>query len=191
MAFSFLKDRKTATAPTKPVNRGDPLDVAKQHIVSAIEGQKRRVNLLLEGETLPREKGKRNVVWFYKDAVDGSYWTALRYGQFTIPLGEDNDTAVQVGKLSDLNGFYDDVISSIKQGEMDEIIAKLRAKRGRRGRSAAIAEASAEEGDQSAAVAAELPRSGRGRRGGRGATAAPAEIKDGSGNDTDEVAKHW
>lgn len=178
MALSFLEGRKTATAPSKPVNRGDPLETAKQHIIQAIDGQKRLVRLLLEGETIPKQKGKRNVVWFYQDKDDQQYWTALRYGQFTIPLGEDGDTAVQVGKLSDLTEFYDQVIASIKKGELDQIISKLRAKRtGRRGRTDAATESAGAEaeaeppaGEQSAT---EPPAGakGRGKRGGRGSSA--------------------
>ena len=129
MALSFLAGRKTSAVArvTASAVTGGGLEMAKAKIIKAISSQKALVDLVVDGRSIPKKTDGRTVVWFFKES-DGSWWTALRYGQSVIPL-EDNNSYVEIGSIENMNPFYDSVIAAIERGEMDAIIERLRKKR--------------------------------------------------------------
>jgi len=127
--FSFLKlIKKTGQLPSKVVSRsGDPLTIAKTAILKALDEQKGYLTLSEGGKPLPKAKGGKKTVstWFTK-AEDG-YWTGIRYGQLSITI--NGGTGLFIGNAAELQTFYDAVKESIRAGEMDEVIGKLREAR--------------------------------------------------------------
>jgi hypothetical protein len=121
---------QSVRAPTKSSRSKltDPLTLAKEKILKAIDQQKAYVQLVIDGKPLPKKGDKTVSVWFSNEA-DG--WCAsIRYGQASIPLGKtEKDTQLLIGKLDQVSLFFDAVAGAIKGGELDAAIGKLQSER--------------------------------------------------------------
>jgi len=142
MGFSFLKlaEGSASGKPKKVNGKADPLAIAKDAVVNAINDQKKYLTIVSEGGTLPKTKetplkgatngqtvgGKKTVsTWFWQ--VGDKHWTTLRYGQLTIELGTDNQWCFS--STEKLHAFYDAVKEGILTGQMDTVIGELQMKR--------------------------------------------------------------
>ena len=127
--FTFMAMvKKSDTLPKSSRSKlVDPLTLAKEKIVKALQEQKRLASLVAKGETLPKtDGGKRDTaVWFSKQR-DG-WWTKIRYGQAAMLINGHADFFI--GKIEDMPAFYDLVITSIEKGELDAQIGALQEKK--------------------------------------------------------------
>lgn len=105
----------------------DPLTLAKDKVIKGIESQKALVKLVMEGKPLPKNGDKTKTTWFSHQS-DG-WWTAIKYGQLSIPLVADNTDILVSQKVDDLLPFYDAVIAAVRKGELDSQIGKLQQER--------------------------------------------------------------
>ena len=128
--FSFMSMVQSVRQPTKSSRSKltDPLTLAKEKILKAIEQQKVYVALVLDSKPLPKKGEKTVSVWFSNES-DG--WCAsCRYGQASIQLGANKaDTQVLIGKLADIPAFFDALANAIRGGELDARIGKLQAEK--------------------------------------------------------------
>ena len=131
MPLSFLKIvKKTGQLPkSSRSKRIDPLTLAKQKVLDALKVQKGFVALVADNKPMPKnDAGREASTWFSKQ-LDG-WWTSIRYGQLSIPIGEKGETDMFIGpKLEDVATFYDAVAVAITAGELDAQIGKLQEAR--------------------------------------------------------------
>lgn len=129
LPFSFMSlVQKAAKLPKSSRSRTiDPLTAAKQKILAALEQQDGFVSDLADGKPLPKAKGGEKTVstWFSKQ--NDGWWTCIRYGQVSLPLGPNGETDLLIGDLPALMGFYGAVKIAIANGELDGPIGKLQA----------------------------------------------------------------
>lgn len=131
-AYSFLSlVKKTGTLPKSSRSRTvDPLTEAKSKILAAIAVQEEYARLHSDGQPLPKAKGGDKTVstWFSKQ--NDGWWTSIRYGQISIPIGEKGETDMLIGDdLKDVMNFYAAVKIAIGKGELDAQVGKLQADR--------------------------------------------------------------
>lgn len=80
--------------------------------------------------TAAKGKGGDKTVstWFSKQ--NDGWWTSIRYGQASIPIGEKGETDMLISdKLTDVLTFYGAVKIAIDKGELDAQIGKLQAEK--------------------------------------------------------------
>ena len=130
-AFSFLSlVKKTGTLPKSSRSRTvDPLTEAKSKILAAIGVQEEYARLHSDGQPLPKAKGGDKTVstWFSKQ--NDGWWTSIRYGQISIPIGEKGEIDMLIGELKDVMNFYAAVKIAIGKGELDAQILALQQAR--------------------------------------------------------------
>lgn len=122
--------KKTGTlAKTSRSRTIDPLTAAKSKVLAAIDTQEQLVRDLIDGQPLPKSgKGEKTVSTWFGKQNDG-WWTSIRYGQVSIPIGERGETDMLIGDLNGLLGFYGALKIAIVAGELDGPIGKLQAEK--------------------------------------------------------------
>jgi hypothetical protein len=126
-ADQMLTGLKIATVARPQVGANSPTGRVRAKLLASIDAQIESVTALLEGKKDPHAD-KRNKPWFF--ASGGTHYTVLKYGTSPIPLGEGN--AIEAGKeLKDLLPVYEAVKKGVGEGELDDVLLKLSAERGR------------------------------------------------------------
>lgn len=129
--FSFMgMVKRSGLLPKSGRSRTiDPLTLAKQKVIAALDTQEGFVRDLMDNKALPKAKGGEKTVstWFSKQ--NDGWWTSIRYGQISIPLGEKGETDLLIGELKDVLSFYGAVKIAIGKGELDAQIGKLQSER--------------------------------------------------------------
>lgn len=115
--MTFLEKHKAIEIDRQP--GPDPLARAKQKLIAGLTRQIE--NLRTPGQVMHRGKPVSEW-WFHHD--DGAVYTHIRFGMRPIefPTGK----AFRVGEKDDLIGFYQEVISAIEAGELNEVIEASR-----------------------------------------------------------------
>ena len=131
LPFSFMAmvQKTGKLAKTSRSRTIDPLTAAKNKIIAAVGQQEAFVADLIDNKPLPKSKsGEKTVSTWFSKQNDG-WWTSIRYGQVSLPLGPNDETDLLIGDLKSLLGFYGAVKIAIGKGELDGPIGKLQAEK--------------------------------------------------------------
>lgn len=130
--FSFLAlvQKTGKLAKTSRSRTLDPLTMAKQKVIAALDVQEGFVRALIDNKALPKAKnGEKTVSTWFSKQNDG-WWTSIRYGQLSVPIGTKGENDMLISdKLEDVLSFYGAVKIAIGKGELDVPIGKLQAER--------------------------------------------------------------
>ena len=107
-SFSFMSLVKGDVRRSVKTSRSrtiDPLTLAKQKMLAAIDVQKGYVTLVIEGKPLPKKEGGKTVSTWFRKHDDG--WTCqVRYGQKSVQFGPAKDaTDLPIGAVENLTPF--------------------------------------------------------------------------------------
>lgn len=125
--FSFMNlVKKTGSLPKSGRSKlTDPLTLAKEKIIKALQTQKEYALLVADGKPIPKTGEREKTTWFSKQS-DG-WWANIRYGQKTIKI--DGNPDLFIGTLEDVATFFDSVAEAITKGEMDTQILAIQSER--------------------------------------------------------------
>ena len=108
----------------------DPASRARAVILAALDNQIQAAEAETKGKDFAPGGAKRFTKWFWKNQT-GTYFTEVRYGMRVIPLDDDGNTSIEVGKISDLKPALTSLKEAVMDGQLDQAIADMPARRGR------------------------------------------------------------